>query len=288
MEFTHPCHIIKAEENSGRLKVLIRASTEGEDRHGERVLKSAFADPDMQRSFSREGYYDYNHITDILDKQMKGVSGTELVELQKAKARAIIGYPDPHKSLFVGDDGVYSQGYLFADNEYVQEIRKGLESGWSGWGASISGFANPADLEGNTFKKIGLKKIAIAPLQEVINPDTSVQLAKSKLVQLLKGGEDYYTEEQTGATDTLPDTEIRDQIIQDLQMQVGRLTRLVLSQPSMQEAIAREVVDAIKCGTLPLQHDPIVSFLTDSFGFDTDLAKQVANGVLLTGNFGAA
>ncbi len=191
--FLHPFHILKAspEERSGAIKILVKASSEKEDRQGEIILKSAYEDRGMRDAFLQQGYFDYNHLTDHIDKEIRELktsgtlTGSKLVELQKAKTEAIIGSPnriglkdDFPSSLGIKEDGLYIQGSLFPGNKFAEEICKGLQAGFNGWGASVSGFARPQDYSGKTIRKILLKKCAIAPLQEVINPDTAVQLLK--------------------------------------------------------------------------------------------------------------
>ncbi|WP_061235185.1 hypothetical protein [Leptospira weilii] len=191
--FLHPFHILKAspEERSGAIKILVKASSEREDRQGEIILKSAYADQEMRDAFLQHGYLDYNHLTDHIDKEIRDLkssgklTGSVLVDLQKAKTEAIIGSPeqigfkeDFPSNLGIKDDGLYILGRLFPGNKFAEEIRKGLQAGFNGWGASVSGFARPQDYSGKTIRKILLKKCAIAPLQEVINPDTVVQLLK--------------------------------------------------------------------------------------------------------------
>lgn len=197
--FLHPFNILKAspEERTGAIKILVKASSEREDRQGEIILKSAYADKEMQEAFKTQGYFDYNHLTDHIDKEIRdlksngNLTGSKLVELQKAKTEAIIGSPtqigfkdDFASNLGIKEDGLYILGSLFPGNKFAEEIRKGLQAGFNGWGASVSGFARPQDYSGKTIRKILLKKCAIAPLQEVINPDTSVQLLKGAIFQI--------------------------------------------------------------------------------------------------------
>ncbi|RHX90251.1 hypothetical protein DLM76_20525 [Leptospira yasudae] len=191
--FLHPFQILKAspEDRTGAIKILVRASSEREDKQGEVILKSAYADKEMRSEFTSQGYFDYNHLTDLIDKEIRDLksegklTGTTLVSLQDAKTKAIIGAPeqigtkdDFPTSLGIKNDGLYIQGRLFPGNSFAEEIKKGLQAGFNGWGASVSGYAKPQDYQGKTIRKIQLKKCALAPLQEVINPDTSVQLIK--------------------------------------------------------------------------------------------------------------
>lgn len=89
--FLHPFQILKAnpEERSGAIKILVKASTEEEDKQGEIILKSAYQDPLMRKEFLNEGYFDYNHLTDIIDKEISLLKSqnqmiaSRLVELTK-------------------------------------------------------------------------------------------------------------------------------------------------------------------------------------------------------------
>lgn len=192
MNFHHPLAILKAtpEERTGRIKIFLRASSDKEDSVGEVVLKSAFADGAMRNEFIRTGYFDWNHLTDIIDIKCRDAHPSDLTNLQIAKAKAIIGKPeaigfkdDFPRSMGITEEGLFCSGYLIAENEFSVEIRKGLEAGVP-YGASISGYARREDKIGNTIKKIQLRKIAIQPLQESVNQDTAVSLMKSSFPSL--------------------------------------------------------------------------------------------------------
>lgn len=193
MNFYHPLTILKAspEERTGRIKIFMRASSDREDSVGEVILKSAFADMDMRSEFIKSGYFDWNHLTDIIDIKTRNADPKDFTDLQIAKARAIIGKPEnvgfkndfPSNLVMNQEDGLYCSGYLIPENEFSIEIRKGLEAGIP-YGASVSGFTRREDKVGSTIKKIQLRKIAIQPLQESINKDTTVSLMKSAFPSL--------------------------------------------------------------------------------------------------------
>ncbi|MCB1158449.1 MAG: hypothetical protein KDK45_13180, partial [Leptospiraceae bacterium] len=112
-------------------KITIRASTEKIDRHNERVLKSAFADKDNVSDFVKEGFYDYNHVTDFLEKDIRQSSGTELAQLHEERLKAIVGFPERNdKGLYTLTDGVYSEGTLLGKSQYGKYILDLLKSGF--------------------------------------------------------------------------------------------------------------------------------------------------------------
>lgn len=196
ISFRHPFQILKTNtERTDRVEVLLKASAENEDTQGETILKSAFADSNMRSNFAKIGVYDYNHLSDIYEIKMLSAMGKELLEFQLLKEQSIIGYPERKTELAIGlkdefptsfgltEEGVYSFGYIIPDKEISKEVIKGIKAGMP-YGASVSGVARKEDVQNNTIKKITLRKIAIAPLGDVINQDTFVSLAKSKMVEL--------------------------------------------------------------------------------------------------------
>lgn len=137
--FLHPFQILKAspEDRTGAIKILVKASSERRDKQGEVILKSAYADMNMRSQFTSQGYFDYNHLTDLIDKEIRDLkkegtlTGTVLVALQDAKTKAIIGGPeqiglkdDFPTSLGIKEDGLYIQGRLIPGNSFAEEIKK--------------------------------------------------------------------------------------------------------------------------------------------------------------------
>lgn len=289
IEFTHPVIIQKSQADGDRIRIKLKASSETEDREGEKILKSAFANTDMQGDFRKQGYYDYNHLTDIIDSQCRGASPIELVELQKAKTEAIIGYPDPgEKGLYIGEDGVYSEGFLIPSNKFVQEIRKGLESGWKGYGASISGEADPKDIQGNIIKSLRLKKIAIQPVNESVNPDTFVSLNKSllKLKNLRKGA--YMIEDSLFDGDGLHSEAeeekhlaISDLRITLLEKKLNMVFEQLLKNPEFMESVSSEISEGMRTGEIPLDFESIRDHLIERYCFDPEQARELSNGLLI-------
>ncbi|TGK41229.1 hypothetical protein [Leptospira andrefontaineae] len=300
--FFHPFHILKAtpEERTGAIRILIRASSEKEDRQGEIILKSAYDDPEMRSRFKAQGYLDYNHLTDLIDKEIreKKPSAVELVELQKAKSAAIIGSPeeigtkeDFPSSLGIKEEGLYIIGRLFPGNSFVEEIRKGLQAGFNGWGASVSGFASPNDVQKNKIKKIQLRKCALAPLQEVINPDTSVQLLKGAVMlkDLHKSiSEDSYLdctfEEQREKQEN------EDSKVNALERKILGLSRLIYSVPTFQDQTLNQILTdvqlLVKTGSMDLRTSVIRSHLRDTYGFDGSDLENLSDTIFLNLNGG--
>lgn len=275
--FIHPAQILKADADGHRIRILIKASSEAEDRDGEVILKTALSEPRMRASFAREGYYDYNHLTDLLDAKMRGAVGPELVDLQKAKAEAIIGFPDPTNALFTKDDGVYSEGFLFGENRFVQEITKGLRAGWDGWAASISGFALPSGVEGRTIKSMTLRKIAIAPRAEAINPETSVTLLKSDVCYL----RDIYKSQSAETLPPLADSPQSARLAgleRKLDLVLGHLHR----STEFLDHVALDVQKALGARTLEAEPGAVARYLTDAFAFPAPEAQRAAGRLLNT------
>ncbi|AGS80505.1 hypothetical protein [Leptospira alstonii] len=296
--FLHPFQILKAspEERTGAIKILVRASSEKEDLQGEVILKSAYADLDMRSEFLTQGYFDYNHLTDLIDKEIQDLrskgklSGTELVNLQKAKVESIIGgverigfKDDFPQNLGIKNDGLYIQGRLFPENKFAEEISKGLQAGFMGWGASVSGYARPQDYQGKTIRKIQLRKCAIAPLQEVYNPDTAVQLIKGAV--LLR---DIEKSSLPVPSEDLQNPESLDRLFR-IERKLDFLSKLFLSDPNTQDKfldlIFSDIANRTKTQELKLGSSWIRSVLSDEFYLEgedlenfTDLLFLKLNG----------
>lgn len=294
-QFLHPFQICKAtpEDRTGAIKILVRASSEQEDRQGEIILKSAYADPAMRADFTKTGYLDYNHLTDHIDREIREkkksgeLTSSLLVDLQKAKASAIIGAPEQiglkddfpaHYGL--QNDGVYILGRLFPRNAFAEEIRKGLEAGFQGWGASVSGFARPEDLQGKTIKKIFLRKCALAPLAEVINPDTSVQLIKGAI--MLRDLEKSLIDGTLSAAEVL---DIENDRIARLETKVNFLSRLIQFSPNLQDQyldlIFSDISIRVKNGNMDLRSSTIRNLLFTEFGIEGEELETLTDTIFL-------
>ncbi|WP_061270602.1 hypothetical protein [Leptospira interrogans] len=259
--FLHPFEILKAspEERTGAIKILVKASTEEEDKQGEIILKSAYQDPLMRKEFLNEGYFDYNHLTDIIDKEIKELrsqnrlTASLLVELQKSKVESIIGgavqigYKDDFPvNLKILDEGLYILGNLFPENKFAEEIRKGLQAGFLGWGASVSGYARPLDKQGNKIRKIKLKKCAIAPLQEVYNPNTSVQLLKGAVFLKDLDKKTEFNQEGYESQNQIQkeEKELEERILR-VEKKLQFFTKIIELDPSLQERFLKTIFSDI-------------------------------------------
>lgn len=298
-QFLHPFQIMKAtpEDRTGAIKILVKASSEREDRQGEVILKSAYADPSMRSEFTSQGYFDFNHLTDHIDKEIRDLkkegklTGSLLVDLQKSKAEAIIGAPeqiglkeDFPSHYGIKDDGLYILGRLFPGNKFAEEIRKGLQAGFQGWGASVSGFARPQDYHGKTIRKILLRKCAIAPLQEVINPDTSVQLIKGAI--FLRDIEKSILE---GVSDSLEDSKNLESFELERLLRIERkldfLTKLFQSDPEAQdrfvELIISDISDRVRNQGMEIRSALIRSVLQTEYSIEGEDLENLTDAIFL-------
>ncbi|TGM05980.1 hypothetical protein EHQ76_06855 [Leptospira barantonii] len=294
--FLHPCNILKAspEDRTGAIKILVKASSEKEDRQGEIILKSAYEDRGMRDAFLHQGYFDYNHLTDHIDKEIRDLkntgklTGSVLVDLQKSKTEAIIGAPeqigfkeDFPSSLGIKDDGLYILGRLFPGNKFAEEIRKGLQAGFNGWGASVSGFARPQDYSGKTIRKILLNKCALAPLQEVINPETSVQLLKGAI--LLR---DIEKSDLTSTNiPVIPQGVIDEDRLLRIERRLDFFSRLFQSDPTAQDRyvdlIFSDITNRIKTQEQEIRSAWVRSVLSNDYCIDGDDLENLTDLLFL-------
>jgi hypothetical protein len=288
MNFIHPCQILKAEpeERTNRIKILIRASSEGQDSAGEVVLKSAFADKMMRTNFEKHGYYDWCHLTDLIDLSMAKASPAEYSSLQIAKAKAIMGYPnkigfkdDFPSSYPIKDDGVYSEGYLIPDNDFVIEMRKGLKAGMV-YGASISGFTPKSQKVGNTIRQIELRKIALQPLNESVNKDTAVMLMKgsiSTLADIVNGiaptGE--VASEPEPQAIVSPEREILDRLIRLENANTKLFNMLLSNNPKMVTSEIQRIIAEAQDSEIALSE--LTLFFYECLGVTMDEARNLAS-----------
>lgn len=273
MKFVQPCHLEKAEPMSnGAVKIKLKISSEALDKQNDIVLKSAFAKPETQTTFIKQGLYDYNHLSDILETKCHTAQASELVELQLQKSRAIIGAPNAdHTGLYVNDDGVFSEGLLIPENEFVKEIIKGIKAGVP-YGASISGYTMKSS-NSNVIDNVFLRKVAIQPLQESINTETYAQLAKSQiysLTKILKG-------------------EIMDELIQPvvkadpdlLSRKVNLMYAWFSNQPEIQDMIANQIMERFRNKSLPMEYEAIRNHCCNEYAMDENTASALSNGILI-------
>ncbi|TGL58625.1 hypothetical protein [Leptospira jelokensis] len=294
--FVHQFSIVKAqpEERSGSIKCLIKASSEKEDRVGEIILKSAYADSQMRNNFLKEGYLDYNHITDFIDKEIAETkpSVDRLATLQKSKLEAIIGYPEAvgtkdefPNELGIKDDGFYILGRLIPGNHFVEEIRKGLQSGWKGYGASVSGTAFAKDFDGNKLKRITLKKCAIQPLQESVNGDTHVTLLKSNLV-LLRDIQKSFADGTSPVPSqmTSGENELYSKI-HALEMKLNGFMNLLSHHPEFAdkflETIYSDILSQILNGGMSLKSSSLRDYIQFRYGLDGETLEDLTDTLFI-------
>ncbi|MEQ9364415.1 MAG: hypothetical protein RIF32_09240 [Leptospirales bacterium] len=302
LHFLHPAQLVPLAKSNvdrmGRKPVMLRASSEAEDRQGEQVLKSCFADAKpMLRHFEQTGYWDWNHETDIYEREIREIilnkgTAAEISRLQTKKHEAIIGQPlqcgmrdDFPADDGLRDEGFYCKGFLFDDNQHAQTITQNLESGATIYGASISAHAPRSAIEGNQIKSLTLRKIAIQPRLDSVNQDTWVKLAKATLLSDLSSIEksDYAPDAQA-----IGEYEYVREQLGELHMYVRRIesrqlahSRLILSIPKVQDAIADEISRAIKAKELRLGSEEIRRYLCDAYDFAPAHASDLADYILI-------
>jgi len=296
VNFYHPMQIVKANptERGDRIEVLLRASSEQEDSQGETILKSAYADTGMRTNFQQKGYYDYNHLTDILEGQMREASGKELNDLLLKKEKAIIGFPD-RSELAIGlghefptsfktqADGVYSYGYLVPSNDFVKEMIPKMKAGFA-YGASVSGTCTKSDMVGSKITRLNLRKIAIAPLNDVINQDTVVFL-KSKMVMLrnvIKSFTDMPLSEYSKSMHSEITEEDR---LEKIERKLSLLEKIIMANPETQDAYLDEVLSDIRSKIdseqIQLGYSPVKDALMSLWCMNDHDADYTANQFLL-------
>ncbi|MEQ9363403.1 MAG: hypothetical protein RIF32_04125 [Leptospirales bacterium] len=302
LQFLHPAQLVPLAKSDvdrmGRKPVMLRASSEAEDRQGETVLKSCFADAKpMLRQFEKSGYWDWNHETDIYEREIREIilnkgTAAEIAQLQAKKHEAIIGQPlqcgmrdDFPVEDGLKDEGFYCKGFLYDDNAHAQTITRNLESGATIYGASISAHAPRSAIEGGRIKSLTLRKIAIQPRLDSVNQDTWVKLTKATLLS------DAATIEKADYASDAPvdgHYEYIREHLGELHMYVRRIesrqlahSRLILSIPKVQDAIADEISRAIKAKELRLGSEEIRRYLSDAYDFAPSHASDLADYILI-------
>ena len=280
-QFLHPCKIVKAtpDRAGGKIKIEIKASTDAEDKYGDRILRSAYADDNMKSEFLKAGYYDYNHLTDHIEKALAETKDLEIrAKLEKSKIQAIIGYPE---SLELREDGLYSTGHLIADNEYVKEILKSMEAGWQGWGASISGYCARDEKERKVISRVMLSRIAICPNMDAVNGDTAVKLLKSGAVWL----NDLDMEKiEKSASDNPESANMFDmeQRLSAVEEKLNFYARIVSTSYPFADYLNQSLAKDIKGGELEVSYESLMAYLTGKFYMDAEYAASFANKFLLS------
>ncbi len=188
--FLKTAEIVQARASGGRVSVLIRASTPKRDRQNEAFLPEAWLYPDDRAYFLREGVIDYNHLSRLIPAKYRGASPAELAEAERLRLKAIMGEP---KAIEVEGEDLLCQADLYRKNEYVEDLIPALEADTTRFGASVAGWTYPQSEKtkslygANVFDRARLDHIAICPLKEAINDETSITLLKSAMADIAGG-----------------------------------------------------------------------------------------------------
>ncbi|HNC59821.1 MAG TPA: hypothetical protein PK079_24135 [Leptospiraceae bacterium] len=276
-EFTHPFEVMKASfsQREGKTDILIKASSEMRDRQGETILKSAYLDKAMQQEFLSDNYIDWNHLTDYYDALLPNAKPEQINQLMIEKEKAIIGratqigFKDDFPSeLALEPDKLYARGYLINDNGYVQQMLPKLKAGFDAYAASVMGHVDKAHKSNGIISHVKLKKIALAPRMDVMNPDTSVTLVKGKtvhsLTKILKG----FTDTKYPVNNMDMDSEVDNQIlaqVQMLQKKVDLLYGHLTSQPDFYTNMVGDLTEQIESRVLPVTYEAIKQILMDKY-----------------------
>lgn len=239
---------VNPNHSEDKIQVLIKASTEAIDKEGDRFLKSAWQNDEDISFFKSKGYVDWNHLSEIL--KANSLENPEAVaKSELARLKAVIGYPDPDKSLYWDGDALYCNAILDKKNEYVKSMLSLMNSGFDRFEASVAGAAfKPSD---DTTKKYGPKTydrarithIAICPSNEAMNPETKVTLIKSTLRGLLM--------EEQGQE--VPKGELINQF--------DPVREYILKSEGYQSFVAEQLATKFKKGELGSDYESVMGFL---------------------------
>lgn len=278
-EFTHPFEVMKASfsQREGKTDILIKASSEMRDRQGETILKSAYLDKAMQSEFLSDNYIDWNHLTDYYDALLPNAKPEQINQLMIEKEKAIIGratqigFKDDFPSeMSLEPDKLYCRGYLINDNGYVQQMLPKLKAGFDAYAASVMGHVDKAHKSNGVISHVKLKKIALAPRMDVMNPDTSVTLVKGKIVhsltKILKGFTDrnYSANNVDMEADLAVDNEILSKV-EMLQRKVDLLYGHLTSQPEFYTNMVGDLTEQIESRVLPVTYEAIKQILMEKY-----------------------
>lgn len=278
-EFTHPFEVMKASfsQREGKTDILIKASSEMRDRQGETILKSAYLDKAMQSEFLSDNYIDWNHLTDYYDALLPNAKPEQINQLMIEKEKAIIGratqigFKDDFPSeMSLEPDKLYCRGYLINDNGYVQQMLPKLKAGFDAYAASVMGHVDKAHKSNGVISRVKLKKIALAPRMDVMNPDTSVTLVKGKTIQsltkILKGFTDrnFPANNIDMEADLAVDNEILSKV-EMLQRKVDLLYGHLTSQPDFYTNMVGDLTEQIESRVLPVTYEAIKQILMEKY-----------------------
>lgn len=289
-EFTHPFEVMKASfsQREGKTDILIKASSEMRDRQGETILKSAYLDKAMQKEFLSDNYIDWNHLTDYYDALLPNAKPEQINQLMIEKEKAIIGratqigFKDDFPSeMSLEPDKLYARGYLINDNGYVQQMLPKLKAGFDAYAASVMGHVDKAHKSNGIISHVKLKKIALAPRMDVMNPDTSVTLVKGKIVhsltKILKGFTD--TNYPANIQEDMEDSAVDNQILNQVQMLTRKVDLLfshLSNQPDYYSNMVGDLTEQIESRILPVTYEAIKQILMGKYCMDEATAAENA------------
>ena len=297
-EFTHPFEVMKANfsQREGKTDILIKASSEMRDRQGETILKSAYIDKGMQQEFLSDNYIDWNHLTDYYDALLPNAKPEQINGLMIEKEKAIIGRAtqigfkqDFPSEMNLEPDKLYARGYLINDNGYVQQMLPKLKAGFDAYAASVMGHVDKAHKSNGIISHVKLRKIALAPRMDVMNPDTSVSLVKGKMIhsltQILKGITDTKLLKNIGVMENeIQDHDLDSQILQQVQMlqrKVDLLFNHLSNQPDYYENMIGDLTGQIESRVLPVTYEAIKQILMEKYCLDEETAAANAQNYIV-------
>lgn len=267
---------VRKSGTSDNPEIIIRASTDKLDRQQEIVLKSAFEDRDMQSEFQKEGFYDYNHITDSIENEIKKARGQEVADLHLARLDAIVGHPHrDNTGLYIKNDGVYSEGFLHSKSKFGRALIDLMKSGFGSIGASISGTVSEGDIKDGKIYKVRLKKIALQPTSDSINNDTFVKLKSiySGVITESMGQPEIQSIVESGKH-----AEEEMEILKDIVSKLDFVYNQIISSDTFQDRLISDIQNAIKSYPF-FNEDEIQNFLKNNYALphkdSLDLSRQI-------------
>lgn len=298
-QFTHPFTVIKANysQREGKTDILIKASSEMRDRQGETILKSAYADKAMQTEFLDHNYIDWNHLTDYYEALLPNAKPEQINQLMIEKEKAVIGratqigFKDDFPSEYnLEPDKLYTRGYLINDNGYVQEMLPKLKAGFDAYAASVMGHVDKAHKSNGIISQVKLRKIAIAPRMDVMNPDTSVTLIKGKTIntlsniisgkKIIKGFTDRNFPQNMSGMDEQLDIDIL-QKLEALERKVDLMHSHMMGNEDFIGGIAQDLSNQISEKVIPVSYEAIKQILMDKYCIGEDQAADMAQGYIV-------
>lgn len=260
--FLKSATVEQAEIEGKFINMLLKVSTEKRDKEGDMFLKGAWTHKEDVEYFQKKGVIDWNHLSQT-SKFAKSNNPKEKAENELVSAEAIIGVPSG-RGLFLGDDGLYCEARINAENKYIKPFVPLLKAGFSGLEVSAAGGAyrpSPETISKygeKTWDRARLTHIAICPPGEAINDETQALLIKSHLPSELGWKED----EEPIPTKFNIDP-------------VGSVLEYISSSSDYNQWVANRLVGAIDSGLLQKDYQAIFEFVKNH-GLSVEKAKQYA------------